>query len=166
MFETLYYLGDEMTAYADEHNQEFPLVSLPKFEVQASFVRQQTGLMMTIYSPIVYDDKRQAWERFAVEHQDWIKESREIYISGLSNKSSADNKFIDFRIPPIITELIDIEKPELGPRIAPQRERYAPIWHMSPPPIIPTTQMFNLFSADANMENIVSSMKQVGGEWA
>ena len=83
MFDTLHFLGSETTSYASEHNQTFPFVNMPKFEVQGSYLRHQTGLLLTMFSPLVEDTKKGQWEKFAWENQGWLDESRGIFLASL-----------------------------------------------------------------------------------
>ena len=76
MFQALDSMGESLSAYMDATNQSFPFLTHPTFEIIASHARQLSGVETLGYVPFVLEKDRTAWEKYSVEHQGWIEESR------------------------------------------------------------------------------------------
>lgn len=100
----------------------FPLVTFPWFDGLAQQARRYSGIVATIYSPLISDEDRLSWERYSVSSQDeWLSQQQQ----GV--------EFYESIFPYIYT--LDTT------RVRPLRRRtdppgpYLPHWQTSPRPI-------------------------------
>ncbi|GKY99152.1 hypothetical protein MPSEU_000870700 [Mayamaea pseudoterrestris] len=129
-------LVETITAYALLNNESFPFVTIDVFETIARHAREQSGMESLVYSPIVRDNDRQAWETYSVNHQGWIDQSMEQFKPSPSLVSSevVEYDIMDPIFPSIYTWTTgDTRSPSA------QMFSYAPYWHVSP---LPSTTFF------------------------
>ena len=108
-----------MTTYALGTGATWPFVTLPRFEAQASLARNQSNAgHIIVLQPLVTNDQRQAWEKYAVENQWWVQEGLD-YLGIHENAS---------RIPPYITK----DPANFTREDKPANPYYAPFWQCSP----------------------------------
>ncbi|KAL7565587.1 hypothetical protein ACA910_014299 [Epithemia clementina (nom. ined.)] len=70
-------LSTAMTSLALYTNQSFPFVTMPDFALRGSDLRAQADAIAVHYMPLVTDDNRQEWERYALEHRFQIDQAFE-----------------------------------------------------------------------------------------
>jgi hypothetical protein len=68
-------LGTAITSYAIDTNKTFPFVTVPNFAVRGSDLRVQADAMFVHWMPLVTDEKRLAWESYALEQRFQIDEA-------------------------------------------------------------------------------------------
>lgn len=83
-------LATELTAYAHKSNTSFPFVTMPLFEVNARHARLQSGTIALGYVPLVKTHQKNHWEKYSVENQWWIKESRELELDSGEDDGASD----------------------------------------------------------------------------
>jgi hypothetical protein len=59
-------LGVSMTAYAIDQKEEWPFVTLSKFQRRAATARSQSGAVYLHTNPLVTDTTRTEWEKYVV----------------------------------------------------------------------------------------------------
>ena len=69
-------LAQTVTITARVQNQTFPYVTIGAYETLARHATQQSGIESILYSPLVSDDQRQAWEAYSVANQGWVVASQ------------------------------------------------------------------------------------------
>jgi hypothetical protein len=74
-----------ITSYTLSAGMNWPLVSIPHFEVRTSEARELSDAELIAFAPIVSKDEKDLWEAFAVKSQGWIQEGLEF--QGLGDKS-------------------------------------------------------------------------------
>eukprot|EP00977_Amphora_coffeiformis_P002112 scaffold407_cov168-Amphora_coffeaeformis.AAC.8 len=68
-------MATAMTSHAISTNQQFPMVTLPHFELRGSDLRVQTDSFIIHYMPVVNETMRTAWEEYALENRGQIDEA-------------------------------------------------------------------------------------------
>jgi len=133
--DSLVELATEYTAYAHQSNSSFPFVTMPLFEVNARHARMESGVEAVGVLPYVSQEQQKAWEKYSVQNQWWIEESRGLDLGDEVEKPG----YIKAPIFPFMYELDanGVPMPTTG------RERYTPIWQFSPAPIQPFMTNFD-----------------------
>lgn len=65
-------MSSTITAYAVDHDVEFPFVTIPNFELLGSHARIQSGSHVLHYMPLISKENRLQWENYAMEHRSHI----------------------------------------------------------------------------------------------
>lgn len=76
-------LAISTTSLARDKDEQFPLLTIPDFEVQATNSRELSDTDMLIYAPLVHVDQQGEWQTYATENQGWLRQSLD-YV-GMSN---------------------------------------------------------------------------------
>ncbi len=58
-----------ITSFATAMNLTFPFVTMPDFDVRGANMRIQSGSHVLCYLPIITNEKRAAWEDYAMQHR-------------------------------------------------------------------------------------------------
>lgn len=154
MHQAVYGLSQTVTASAKITNSQFPFVTVPTFEMYGEHARQQSGIQAISYNPLISDSQKIAWNNYSVNHQDWIAESRQLYIQGLeagtesgigANESMASaasvaRQYLNTTISPYIYNIDSQGNVYAATPPGP----YLPFWQQSPPPLDPTFVNLNL----------------------
>jgi hypothetical protein len=117
--------------YAAVSNQTFPFVSVDMFETLGRHAREQSGIESLVYSPIVRDRDRAAWQNYSVTHQGWVNQSIAQYLpsAGLVSSKAVTYKNME----PIFPDVYTFSGSEQRvPAVS--SSSYAPYWHVSPFP--------------------------------
>ncbi|GKY99151.1 hypothetical protein MPSEU_000870600 [Mayamaea pseudoterrestris] len=133
-------LSESITEYAEAANETFPFVTIHIFETIGRHAREQSGIESLVYSPLVRDRNRQAWEKYSVSHQEWIQRSIDHYEPSPELVSSGQVEYGDMA--PIYPHIFTLqegatERKQQSP--AATSNSYAPYWHVSP---FPSTTYF------------------------
>lgn len=67
-------MATTITSLAMATDQEFPFVTIPDFALRGCDTRVQSRAHVLHYMPVVYDENREAWERYALKHRGHIEE--------------------------------------------------------------------------------------------
>ena len=153
---------ETITAYAALNNQTFPLVTIDIFETIGRHAREQSGIESLVYSPIVRDDMRQAWENYSVANQAWIQQSIEQFKPSPNLVSSEPVEYGE--MDPIFPQIYTWTS---GDTRSPSAESfsYAPYWHVSP---LPSTTFFinaNQMETRFFDRSVFSAVSIARGEW-
>jgi class 3 adenylate cyclase len=65
------------TSYALNTENSWPMITVPDFAIRSWTTRQEMKAETLGLLPIVTTDKRQEWENYAMDNQNWIEEARE-----------------------------------------------------------------------------------------
>jgi len=139
IFLTMENFANTITSYALDEGSDWPMVTVPHFEMRGTTTNKLSLALMVVLSPIVPLLDREAWETYATANQDWI-------VEGLDWDP-------DFR-----RDYMSVEGYELtnisshiwhyGPNHQPINERgrgpYMPVWQMAPAPHDPSIVNYNL----------------------
>jgi hypothetical protein len=60
-------MATAITSYALDTKQTFPFVTIPHFEIRGSDLRIQADAAIILWTPLVTDETRVAWEDYALE---------------------------------------------------------------------------------------------------
>lgn len=125
--QVLHSMSETVTSSANERNETFPFVTVPKFEVLAHNARVLSGSELIAFTPLVNDRDKYEWYAYSNKHQGWVTESRNYLVE---QNADLEETYIEGQIVPVIyqrnaTQHV-IEAPGPGP--------YAPFWQLSPPP--------------------------------
>ena len=117
-------LSEAISAHAMKNNETFPFVTLPGFELFASYARQLSGIEMLAYTPLVQDHQMADWIKYSMENQGWLEESREM----TQRENTAEGLFTTTSyeqddIPPLI-----YERNDNGQEVPSKTPPYLPIW--------------------------------------
>ena len=74
-------LSGTTTSTALMTGQTFPNVTQPHFEITGGFVDGMGGIMMALAAPLIHSSKREEWEAYASENQNWIQESARLKVT-------------------------------------------------------------------------------------
>jgi hypothetical protein len=74
-FALLQQLSAGVTSEILAGNQVAPNITLPRFEVMGGFTDGLSGLMSTVFIPLLTASKLKEWEAYSVENQGWLEES-------------------------------------------------------------------------------------------
>lgn len=129
-------LAETITAYSLLNNETFPLVTIDIFETVARHAREQSGIESIVYSPLVRDADRQAWENYSVANQGWIQQSIQQYEPSPELVSSQEVTYgeMDPIFPSIYSWTTGTTRSVSATDLS-----YAPYWHVSP---FPSTTFF------------------------
>eukprot|EP00523_Entomoneis_sp_CCMP467_P003569 CAMPEP_0168743076 /NCGR_PEP_ID=MMETSP0724-20121128/13373_1 /TAXON_ID=265536 /ORGANISM="Amphiprora sp., Strain CCMP467" /LENGTH=300 /DNA_ID=CAMNT_0008790661 /DNA_START=116 /DNA_END=1015 /DNA_ORIENTATION=- len=103
-------LAEDLTAYALSSNQQYPLVTLPFFEVNAFHTRALSNVPFLALLPLVSRAQRDVWENYSVNNYErWIEESRAVLsqrnqLQSTNATTTADIAGSDEPITPFIFE--------------------------------------------------------------
>jgi hypothetical protein len=70
-------MATTITSYALDTKQTFPFVTVPNFEIRGSDLRVQADAIAVLWSPLVTDETRTAWEEYALTNRAQIDEAFE-----------------------------------------------------------------------------------------
>ena len=108
-----------MTVYALGTNATWPFVTLPRFQAQGALARNQTNAGSIIaLQPLVTNENRQAWEKYAVENQGWVQQGLD-YLGDHKNATPIS--------PYILKDLVNFTRED-----QPANPYYAPLWQCYP----------------------------------
>ena len=62
-------MANIITSHAHHSNESFPFVTVPNFVTRGSDIRIQADAMVIHYMPLVTDDNREEWERYAMDNR-------------------------------------------------------------------------------------------------
>lgn len=68
-------MATAITSHAISTSQQFPMVTLPHFELRGSDLRVQTDSFIIHYMPVVNESMRTAWEEYALQNRGHIDEA-------------------------------------------------------------------------------------------
>jgi hypothetical protein len=151
MFEASRAMSRELTAEALLLNMSFPFCSFPNYEVYAKQARENTGLEVISYAPVVTLDQVEAFVNYSVDAlPEWIVKSRTMGMlldSDLHFENLTDTAFhpVIYDVNPLAGEIF----PSVGDG------PFTPLIHTSPPPQSLIYQLYN-FRSDPEYERIYS----------
>jgi len=125
-------LASMYTATAVKYNMTWPFVTMPVFEVHGSHAREQSGVEVFAFAPIVQQSQREEWLEYSWNHQGWIEQGREINVGQKNalNPNGAqiyeNTEFTDDQISTDLYRGTGGVSDDQGPHV--------PIWQFSPPP--------------------------------
>jgi hypothetical protein len=67
-----------MVSIAKETNQTFPFVTIPTFAIKASKLLTLSDGFLVTTQPVVRADQRLKWEKYSMENQWWVNETKAI----------------------------------------------------------------------------------------
>ena len=152
--------GGNSTFHEDDGDEEgnWPMVTIPNFEILAETAREQTQVEFLNFAPLVSSQVRREYEKYTVANQWWINESRNITLKK-ENTLVETSDYVEMDILGFISQncgngtlcpVPDLLAEEEGEET--QESRWLnPIWQVSPPPFVPL-----LINSDANANNINS----------
>jgi len=168
-------LSTTITSTALISQQVFPNVTEPHFAITGGFTDSMGGIMMALYAPLIPAGKREQWEEYSVQHQDWLEESARLEaenplgdpLHGTIQDHEHDRRLkLDFNmsnqetmpqgIPTKIWKWDGDEKVVLEANSS--QEVFAPLWQSSPAEA--GTVNMDLFS-DSLMTKLYSSVVQI-----
>lgn len=79
---------------------DFPFLTMGLYEANAHHAREQSGAEVISFYPIVSNANRLKWEKYSVDNQDWIQDSRKIIAQG--DDHSGTSEYLDKPIAPFI----------------------------------------------------------------
>lgn len=111
------------TSLALDRNLEFPLVTVPDFEVVASNARELSDVDLLGLSPLIRGrDQREEWENYSAREQGWLRESLDS--AGMTDVDPG----------PIPTEIVntrDFLLPDHNEGLHPDMsDMWAPLWYV------------------------------------
>ena len=130
-------LAESITTYAEANNETFPFVTVDIFETLARHSREQSGIESLVYSPIVRDRDRAAWEQYSVDKQGWIQQSIRQFHPSPELVSSEEVTYNDMA--PIFPKIYTLSVDSVERTPAESASSYSPYWHVSP---FPSTTYF------------------------
>jgi len=110
-------------ATASTENMTWPYVDLPMFEIHGQHAREQSGVEVFAFAPLVEESERAQWLEYSWDNQGWIDKSREILAS-----QRGEYVLDDYVNASISTELYR------GSATSNDQGPHFPIWQFSPPP--------------------------------
>jgi hypothetical protein len=120
-------LSEHITAAAIATNQTWPFVTIPHFEVEASYCRQTSGVEILSIQPIIGEDDIDAWGPYSVENQGWLQESRTIIKKSGRAGTLTLSSYVEGNITPLVFEAADV----YFTLIIPSRNfPVAPVWYV------------------------------------
>ena len=174
--------AETITSHARFHNDSWPMVTLPDFEIQAGATAAAADLISMMLIPIVDESNREQWETYSVEHQSWLKEGlavqertmsssrrRELQgaatgggsgsssgspSSGSEGGGAAGQQNKDLSIPEFVHRIEGFSPvPDKGPG------PYLPIWQLYPALEVPELVNFNILSHLGFRDTAISVLK-------
>ena len=122
-------LAESITGAAITSGQKFPFVTVPMFEIQGEHARKASGIEVLTFAPLVAEENRLDWEKFANANQEWLQESRDISLS--NGEPLQQSGYLDEPITPFIYQHESLEPPFL--QIPAVDAPFLPAWHVSVP---------------------------------
>lgn len=119
-------LADSITGAAANSGEKFPFVTVPMFEVQGEHARRASGIEALTFAPLVTAEQRQEWEAYAVQHQGWIAQSRDVSLSG--QELLQRSQYLEGPITPILYQHENPEPPYV--EIPAVDGPFLPTWHV------------------------------------
>ena len=150
-------VADTLTATAVSQNTTFPFVTTQMFEVAAGHAREQAGVEMFTFAPIVSELNRLKWNNYSVEHEFWLQESRTVMqAAGIDTAGYLDKN---------VTAFI-FEVGRNGQDIMAVGEGlYAPAWQSSPPPFDPGSYINYNMLAEPFLDRMIHSVSLARGTY-
>lgn len=140
-------MSKQLSSDAQARSEEHPFYVLPNFEVVGSTTREQSGVEVIIYSPVLQSvTEVPAWIDYTIAQGDnetttWLQTSINAVVE--SGEGSAD----DYQIGPYPPYLFDLD--DNGNEIISQGPGpFSPLWQMSPPPFRPGSINYNMLDFD------------------
>ena len=148
------------TAAVSQETTNFPFVTVPFFEVTGRHAREQSGVEMFAFAPLVSSDQLQPWGFYSKASQGWIQESRNISAAQSGPESDIFENYEDTSVPGYIFEIDESGESVRSPGPGP----YAPVWQMSPPVFNPERFInYNLLS-EPFLDRMIHSVFLARGE--
>ena len=91
VFKTVENFGMTVTSFALASQLQWPFVTMPHFEVRGQNLAKLSNSLMIGFSPLVQEDKRDAWERYATYQQGWIAEGLAYTAENPQDEHEMDN---------------------------------------------------------------------------
>jgi hypothetical protein len=132
-------LGQVITAASLATQSPFPFVTVPMFEVYGQQARNQSGIEIFAYTPLVSEEDRVRYELYTNMSQGWIEESRKVVFSNDNTLNAS--QYVEMPIIPMLWERDKYSVVQPTNLSAP----YAPVWQVSPPPFSPGFINYNFF---------------------
>jgi class 3 adenylate cyclase/ferritin-like metal-binding protein YciE len=135
-FAVLHDLSTTITSYTLSAGMEWPLVSIPHFEIRMREARELSDAELIAFAPIVSKDDKGIWEAFAVKSQGWIQEGLDY--QGLTDVSPG---LISEQIHPFLNEgdITQEEEEEEEEEAA-----FVPLWQIGSAPTNASIVMMDL----------------------
>jgi class 3 adenylate cyclase len=140
----LHGLSKTITSYTLSTGMEWPLVSIPHFEIRMREARELSDAELIAFAPIVSKDDKAIWEAFAVKSQGWIQEG--LVFQGLADVSPGK---IAKQIHPFSNE--GAIKEEEGV--------FIPLWQIGSAPTNASIVMMNLYTHPSFKRMIVDVLE-------
>jgi hypothetical protein len=126
--ESLFTLGDTISAGAIADKATWPFYTLPLFEAHALHTRTQARFEAVAIANVVPVEDREAWEDYSIRHVDWVVESHLI-------DATASNTTPDFPSTDSFQPIISAITPDgIVPEHNSSEPYYMPLWSYSPAP--------------------------------
>jgi class 3 adenylate cyclase len=122
-------LSDTLTSHTTSINATWPFVTLPNFDIRTKDSFEKLGAEITIFAPLISKENKHNWEKYAIEHQGWIKE--DLSLRGLQKVRPGD-------IPEAIWPFGDHEDAD--------DDLFVPLWQLGPVPTNSSIVMLDLYS--------------------
>jgi CHASE domain len=131
-------LSTTVTSSALSGQQQWPHVTVPYFEVRTREARLRADLDVFVWAPLVMVANVSAWEAYAVQHQEWIRQ-------GLDYRG-----LHDVQPGPIASTVYPLRKTE---------KHLLPIWQMGAAPTNASILNMNLLTHQAIRTTVERAMK-------
>jgi hypothetical protein len=83
-------MATAITSYSLDTGQTFPFVTIPHFEIRGSDLRVQTDATSIVWTPLVTDETRVAWEEYALINRSQINEA---FLEDAKQREKQDDEF-------------------------------------------------------------------------
>ena len=123
-------LSQATTSHRVDHRFEFPFLQLSQFEVRTTETRKLSQAELVIWAPIVRNEEREEWERWAIGNQTWIDDG--LKYQGLD--SVQPGKIPEKIFPFTETEGFD------------DRDFFVPLWQMGKAPRNASVVLMDLYT--------------------
>jgi hypothetical protein len=120
-------LSEHITASAIATNQTWPFVTIPHFEVEASYCRQTSGAEILAFAPLIGANDIEAWGPYSVENQGWLQESRDIIQNSGRAGTLTLSSYLEGNVTPMIFEAADEYFTVVIPAVNPP---LGPVWYV------------------------------------
>ena len=132
-------LAETITSSSSKEGQEFPFVSVPRFELLGSHIRSIVINDVSIWAPLVTEDQREQWSNFSTTAIGWYNESLSLHYDepGALTDIYVDDDFRDkIWEGPDLNDTSNVAATTPGP--------FAPLWQISPPTLSISSVNYNL----------------------
>jgi len=110
-------LGVTITASAMETNSTWPFVTVNRFQERSASARALSAAVTLQLIPIITDETRAGWERYAMENDQWVVEGKEFQMkNGLGQNEGGTINVTVTPIPPILA-LVEGLGPTMDPGV-------------------------------------------------